>query len=310
MGALPDRLPGFQHVENDELAGEVRRGVGRHGPAEARLAPVGDVRRDGARRAARRSTSIGENPMQSEADRHRAEQLLRGLDTARRPGHLPDRDRPRSRTSSCRPPRPGPSPRAPSRTPSGASSACARRSMPPGEARDDLCDHLRPRAAAWAHDWGEPTAEAVWNEVRALSPVHAGMTLRAARGAGRPPVAVLRREAPGRAVPALAALGGPGAGQPRRRSCRSSTTRRSTASTTTSRSASRPGAASTRTTPASSRAATRSPLRRGETLDLSPEDARALRAGRGRARAGRLAARHGRGAGPGRRRRCGPASRS
>ena len=56
MGALPDRLPGFQHVENDELRATVRRALGRDRPAEARLAPVGDVRRDGARRAARRCT--------------------------------------------------------------------------------------------------------------------------------------------------------------------------------------------------------------------------------------------------------------
>ena len=29
MGALPDRLPGFQHVENDALRARVRRGMGR-----------------------------------------------------------------------------------------------------------------------------------------------------------------------------------------------------------------------------------------------------------------------------------------
>ena len=40
MGALPDRLPGFQHVENDAPAGQVRRRVGRDHPAQARLAPV------------------------------------------------------------------------------------------------------------------------------------------------------------------------------------------------------------------------------------------------------------------------------
>ena len=34
MGALPDRLPGFQHVENDEVAREVRARLGRADPAE------------------------------------------------------------------------------------------------------------------------------------------------------------------------------------------------------------------------------------------------------------------------------------
>ena len=57
MGALPDRLPGFQHVENDALRAPFERGLGRHDPAAARLAPHGDVRRDGARRPDRASTA-------------------------------------------------------------------------------------------------------------------------------------------------------------------------------------------------------------------------------------------------------------
>ncbi len=56
MGALPDRLPGFQHVENDGGAREVRSRLGHRGAATEGLAPVGDVRRDGARRVAARST--------------------------------------------------------------------------------------------------------------------------------------------------------------------------------------------------------------------------------------------------------------
>ncbi len=56
MGALPDRLPGFQHVENDELRAKFDAAVGGQGPAQARLAPVGHVRRDGARRPDQRST--------------------------------------------------------------------------------------------------------------------------------------------------------------------------------------------------------------------------------------------------------------
>ena len=46
---------------------------------------------------------------------------------------------------------------------------------PPGEARDDLAIVFE-LAHRMGHDWGEPTAEAVWNEVRRLSPVHAGMS--------------------------------------------------------------------------------------------------------------------------------------
>ena len=46
---------------------------------------------------------------------------------------------------------------------------------PPGEARDDLwiiCELAR----RMGHDLGEPVAESVWNEVRRVSPVHAGMS--------------------------------------------------------------------------------------------------------------------------------------
>ena len=46
---------------------------------------------------------------------------------------------------------------------------------PPGEARDDLeiiCD----LANRLGHDWGAPTAEEVWDELRSLSSWHAGMS--------------------------------------------------------------------------------------------------------------------------------------
>jgi formate dehydrogenase major subunit len=46
---------------------------------------------------------------------------------------------------------------------------------PPGEARDDL-DIVFALARRLGADWGEPSAERVWDEVRGLSPVHAGMT--------------------------------------------------------------------------------------------------------------------------------------
>ena len=49
MGALPDRLPGFQHVENDELRAKFEAAWGVHRAAQARLAPVADVRGDGHR---------------------------------------------------------------------------------------------------------------------------------------------------------------------------------------------------------------------------------------------------------------------
>ena len=46
---------------------------------------------------------------------------------------------------------------------------------PPEGARDDLAI-IFDIARRMGHDWGEPDAERVWDEVRSLSPVHAGMT--------------------------------------------------------------------------------------------------------------------------------------
>jgi predicted molibdopterin-dependent oxidoreductase YjgC len=46
---------------------------------------------------------------------------------------------------------------------------------PPGEARDDL-EIIFDLARRLGADWGEPSAERVWGEVRTLSPVHAGMS--------------------------------------------------------------------------------------------------------------------------------------
>ena len=48
---------------------------------------------------------------------------------------------------------------------------------PPGEARDDLAI-IFELAKRMGHDWGEPVAEQVWEEVRSLSPIHAGMSYR------------------------------------------------------------------------------------------------------------------------------------
>ena len=67
---------------------------------------------------------------------------------------------------------------------------------PPGQARDDhwiICELAR----RLGHDWGQPTLEQAWDEMRSLSPMHGGMSYRAARGARRDPVAVSERGSPG-----------------------------------------------------------------------------------------------------------------
>ena len=306
MGALPDRLPGFQYVENDALRATFDAAWGVTRPAEARLAPR---RRCSTRWSAASCAAvyvIGENPIQSEADQERTKRLMGGARLPGRPGHLPDRDGgDRRRRPAGRAPR-GPSPRARSRTPSGASSGCARRwTRRARRARTSGSSTRSP--GGWATTGARRRPRRPGTSCASLSPVHEGMTYAAARGAGRDPVAVLGRGAPGRAVPPLAPLGGPGAraaGAVRRRSI---TTRRSTSSTPTSRSGSRPAGASTRTTPASSPAATRSPLRRGEIARHLARGRGALRPGRGRARPGHLAPRVDRGRRSASTRRCGPA---
>ena len=81
---------------------------------------------------------------------------------------------------------------------------------PPGEARDDLwiIDELARRMGA-----GLGLADGRGRLERGPGAVAGPRrdVVRAARGARRAPVAVLRREPPGRAVPPQPALGGPGA---------------------------------------------------------------------------------------------------
>ena len=51
MGAIPNKLPGFQDVQKNESSGAVRGQVGHADHPQARLAPDADVRGDGARGA-------------------------------------------------------------------------------------------------------------------------------------------------------------------------------------------------------------------------------------------------------------------
>ena len=79
MGALPDRLPGFQHVENDELRAKFDAEWGVAVPPQRgwHLSGMFDAMERGDLTAV---YCIGENPVQSEADQKRAIGLLEGLD--------------------------------------------------------------------------------------------------------------------------------------------------------------------------------------------------------------------------------------
>src|SRR4029078_6712621 len=173
MGALPDRLPGFQHVENDELRAKFDALCGVTVPRKRgwHLSGMFDAMERGELTAV---YCIGENPLQSEADQARARRLLEGLDfvvaqdiflTA--PAELADVVLPAAAAWA---------------ESEGTVTNSERRVQrvrkaldPPGEARDDLWI-IYELARRMGHDWGSPAAEDVWNEVRRLSPVHAGMS--------------------------------------------------------------------------------------------------------------------------------------
>jgi predicted molibdopterin-dependent oxidoreductase YjgC len=173
MGALPDRLPGFQHVENDELRAKFDALWGVVVPPKRgwHLSGMFDAMERGELQAV---YVIGENPVQSEADQKRAKHLLSTRDfmvvqdiflTAT--AELADVVLPAAASWA---------------ESEGTVTNSERRVQrvrkalePPGEARDDLwiIEEIARRMDA---DWGWKSAEDAWNEVRALSPVHAGMS--------------------------------------------------------------------------------------------------------------------------------------
>jgi formate dehydrogenase major subunit len=173
MGALPDRLPGFQHVENAPFRARFEQFWGTSIPAERgwHLSAMFEAMERGELRAL---YVIGENPAQSEADQAHAQHLLEGLDfrivqdiVLTRTAELADVVFPAS-AAWCEA--------------EGTVTSSERRVQrvhkviePPGEARDDVAI-LFDLAKRLGHDWGEPDAERVWNELRSLSPVHAGMS--------------------------------------------------------------------------------------------------------------------------------------
>ena len=173
MGALPDRLPGFQHVENDALRAKFDAAWGVTVPAKKgwHLSAMFDAIERGELLAA---YVIGENPVQSEADQARAIRLVESLDfmvvqdlflTAT--AELADVVLPAAAAWA---------------ESEGTVTNSERRVQrvrkalePPGEARDDLWI-IYELARRMGHDWGEASAERTWDELRTLSPVHRGMT--------------------------------------------------------------------------------------------------------------------------------------
>jgi predicted molibdopterin-dependent oxidoreductase YjgC len=176
MGAIPNKLPGFQDIEKDVAAREkferawgapIPPKYGWHLTAMFEAMELGELTG---------LYVIGENPASSEADLHRAKRLLAGLDC------LIVQDIFLTQTAEM----------AHVVLPASASWAESegtvtnserrvervRRALdPPGDARDDLWI-IAQLAKRLGFDWGEVTAESAWDELRSLSPMHAGMTYR------------------------------------------------------------------------------------------------------------------------------------
>jgi predicted molibdopterin-dependent oxidoreductase YjgC len=173
MGAIPNRLPGFQDVLDPGVRARFEQAWGvelarKHGWNLTQMFEAME------RRELVALYVIGENPCQSEADQHRTKALLEGLDflvvqeifltpTAR----LADVVLPAT-AAWCE--------SEGTVTNSERRVQRVRKALdPPGDARDEIWI-LNQLAARCGRDWGTPSAEEIWNEVRSLAPIFAGMS--------------------------------------------------------------------------------------------------------------------------------------
>ena len=173
MGALPNKLPGFQDVTDGEARSKFEAKWGARVPAEPGLHL--SLMFEAMERGEIRSLFVlGENPAESEADVERTRRLLGGLD------FLLVQDIFMTRTAEMAdvvlPAAVGWAESEGTVTSSERRVQRVRKALrPPGEAKDDL-EILTMLAGRLGHSWGTPTAEEVWDELCSLSPMHGGMS--------------------------------------------------------------------------------------------------------------------------------------
>ena len=174
MGAIPNKLPGFQDIEQDAEARarfEAAWGVPITPKYGFTLTQMFEAME---RKELTAAYVIGENPASSEADKTHTEELLTGLDCLivqdlfmTRTAELADVVFPASNAAF---------------ESDGTVTNSERRVQrvrkaldPPGSARDDIwiIAQLADRLGA---GWGEVTPHEAWEELRTLSPMHAGMS--------------------------------------------------------------------------------------------------------------------------------------
>ena len=173
MGAIPNKLPGFQDVENEEIRSRIEGIWGRSIPPKRgwHLTQMFEAMEAGMLRGL---YVIGENPADSEADVKHARKLLSGLD------FLVVQDIFLTRTAAM----------ADVVFPSAADwcesegtvTNSERRVQrvrkalePPGQARTDI-SIINDLADALGGGWGHPSPQEAWDELRQVSPMHAGMS--------------------------------------------------------------------------------------------------------------------------------------
>jgi formate dehydrogenase alpha subunit len=173
MGAIPNRLPGFQDVLDPETRAKFEEAwettlEPRHG---RNLTQMFEAMESGELRAV---YCIGENPAQSEADSGQAVERLQALE------HLVVQDIFLTKTAELAdvvlPATAAWCETDGTTTNSERRVQLVRKAVsPPGEAREDI-DIICDIAGRLGHDWKFADAEAVWDELRAVSPDHFGMT--------------------------------------------------------------------------------------------------------------------------------------
>jgi formate dehydrogenase major subunit len=173
MGAIPNRLPGFQEILDAEVRARFDAAWGSQIPAEHgwHLTQMFEAMGRGELRAL---YVIGENPAQSEADATHAVPLLAGLDCLivqdiflTKTAELADVVLPAS-AAWCES--------------EGTVTNSERRVQrvraaltPPDGARDDI-EIIGEIAGRLGHEFAYSSSEQVWDELRSLSPIHAGMS--------------------------------------------------------------------------------------------------------------------------------------
>jgi formate dehydrogenase major subunit len=172
MGALPNKLPGFQDVENADLRGKFEAVWGQEIPAKAgrHISLMHESMDEGILKCL---FVLGENPLQSEADSKEMRERLENLE------FMVAQDIFLTATAELADvvfPAAGWGESEGTYTSSERRVQRVRKAIdPPGEAKDDI-EILCELARAMGHDWKTPTAEAAWDEMRALSPLHGGMS--------------------------------------------------------------------------------------------------------------------------------------